>query len=199
MLLDDARPEYLGGQFVHAVIASLDWAGMLEFFRTGQPVHERPDRYRVSIERLTVQDVAVFFQEALAELPQARRGPVARRPRRRHPLRRGSMADRDGPAVSDPGAGRPGVRAGFSRPGSRQRGGRRAGGPDRDPAGPPRAGRRRGRVRPRVLPVRPAPARRSGGRPARGLGGVSAQAVAWSCSIGRCRPVSTSSGRARAS
>ncbi len=70
VLLDDARPEFLGGQFVHAVIASLDWAGMLEFFRTGQPMRERPDRYRVSIERLTVQDVAVFFQEALAELPQ---------------------------------------------------------------------------------------------------------------------------------
>ncbi len=30
----------------------------------------RPDRYRASIERLTVQDIAVFFQEALAELPQ---------------------------------------------------------------------------------------------------------------------------------
>ena len=31
---------------------------------------DRPDRYRVAIERLTVQDIAVFFQEALAELPQ---------------------------------------------------------------------------------------------------------------------------------
>jgi SAM-dependent methyltransferase len=70
VLLDEARPEFLGGQFVHAVIASLDWSGMLEFFRTGQPMHGRPDRYRESIERLTVQDVAVFFQEALAELPQ---------------------------------------------------------------------------------------------------------------------------------
>jgi SAM-dependent methyltransferase len=70
VLLDDTRPEFLGGQFVHAVIASLDWAAMLEFFRTGQPVRERPDRYRVSIERLTIQDVAVFFQEVLAELPQ---------------------------------------------------------------------------------------------------------------------------------
>jgi SAM-dependent methyltransferase len=70
VLLDDTRPEFLGGQFVHAVIASLDWAGMLDFFRTGEPLRERPDRYRTSIERLTVQDVAVFFQEALAELPQ---------------------------------------------------------------------------------------------------------------------------------
>lgn len=70
ILLDEARPEFLGGQFVHSVIASLDWGGMLEFFRTGQPIGERPDRYRRSIERLTVQDVAVFFKEALAELPQ---------------------------------------------------------------------------------------------------------------------------------
>ena len=70
MLLDETRPEFLGGQFVHSVIASLDWGGMLDFFRTGRPTPERPDRYRVSIERLTVQDVAVFFQEALAELPQ---------------------------------------------------------------------------------------------------------------------------------
>lgn len=70
ILLDEARPEFLGGQFVHSVIASLDWSEMLEFFRTGQPIRHRPDRYRQSIERLTVQDVAVFFQEALAELPQ---------------------------------------------------------------------------------------------------------------------------------
>jgi SAM-dependent methyltransferase len=70
ILLDEARPEFLGGQFVHSVIASLDWTEMLEFFRTGQPIRHRPDRYRQSIERLTVQDVAVFFQEALAELPE---------------------------------------------------------------------------------------------------------------------------------
>jgi SAM-dependent methyltransferase len=70
ILLDEQRPEYLGGQFVHAVVASLDWGGMLGFFRTGTPIAGRPDRYRESIERLTVQDIAVFFQEALAELPQ---------------------------------------------------------------------------------------------------------------------------------
>jgi SAM-dependent methyltransferase len=70
ILLDQARPEYLGGQFVHATVASLDWGGMADFFRTGEPVGERPDRYRVAIERLTAQDIAVFFQEALAELPQ---------------------------------------------------------------------------------------------------------------------------------
>ncbi|HKG57225.1 MAG TPA: methyltransferase domain-containing protein [Candidatus Limnocylindrales bacterium] len=70
VLLDDRAPEFLGGQIVHAVVASLDWDRMLDFFRTGAPVRQRPDRYRVAIERLTVQDVAVFFQEALAALPQ---------------------------------------------------------------------------------------------------------------------------------
>jgi SAM-dependent methyltransferase len=70
ILLDELRPEYLGGQFVHAAIASLDWGGMADFFRTGQPIRERPDRYRAAIERLTAQDIAVFFQEALADLPQ---------------------------------------------------------------------------------------------------------------------------------
>ena len=70
VLLDEGRPDYLGGQFVHAAVASLDWGGMLDFFRTGEPLRERPDRYRVAIERLTAQDIAVFFQEALAALPQ---------------------------------------------------------------------------------------------------------------------------------
>jgi SAM-dependent methyltransferase len=70
VLLDDQRPEYLGGQFVHSVIASLDWGGMLQYFRDGTTIGERPDRYRTSIERLTVQDVAVFFQEVLAAFPQ---------------------------------------------------------------------------------------------------------------------------------
>ncbi|MEA2653859.1 MAG: hypothetical protein QOI37_1086 [Chloroflexota bacterium] len=70
ILLDAGRADYLGGQFVHATVASLDWGGMVEFFRTGQPIRERPARYRIAIERLTAQDIAVFFQEALAELPQ---------------------------------------------------------------------------------------------------------------------------------
>lgn len=70
VLLDEQRSEFLGGQFVHSVTASLDWGGMEEFFRTGRRIAERPDRYRASIERLTVQDIAVFFQEVLAELPQ---------------------------------------------------------------------------------------------------------------------------------
>ena len=70
VLLDEQRPEFLGGQFVHTIVASLDWDGMVDYFRTGTPIPTRPDRYRVSIERLTVQDIAVFFQEALAALPQ---------------------------------------------------------------------------------------------------------------------------------
>ena len=70
ILLDELRSEYLGGQFMHATIASLDWGGMADFFRTGEPMRDRPDRYRVAIERLTAQDIAVFFQEALSELPQ---------------------------------------------------------------------------------------------------------------------------------
>jgi Predicted O-methyltransferase len=70
VLLDAVRPEFLGGQFSHAVVATMDWAGMVEFFRTGQPISVRPDRYRASIERLTMQDIAVFFGEALAALPQ---------------------------------------------------------------------------------------------------------------------------------
>jgi SAM-dependent methyltransferase len=72
ILLDETRAEYLGGQFIHATVASLDWGGMVEFFRTGTgtSVTDRPARYRVAIEHLTTQDIAVFFQEALAALPQ---------------------------------------------------------------------------------------------------------------------------------
>ena len=70
VLLDADRPEYLGGQFLHAAIGSLDFAALPDVFRTGQPLASRPDRYRMAIERLTVQDVAVFFQEVLASLPQ---------------------------------------------------------------------------------------------------------------------------------
>jgi SAM-dependent methyltransferase len=71
VLLDRDRVGYLGGQFVHGVVATLDWGRMIDFFRTGTPIHERPDRYRVAIERLTQEDIAVFFGEALAALPQA--------------------------------------------------------------------------------------------------------------------------------
>ena len=70
IVLDDQRADYLGGQFAHAVVASMDWGAMVDFFRTGAPVANRPDRYRAAIERLTRQDIAVFFQEVLAALPQ---------------------------------------------------------------------------------------------------------------------------------
>ena len=70
VLLDDTHPEYLGGQFVVAVVSSLDYGGLLDFFRTGRTVAERPPRFHRAIEAVTVQDIAVFFQEGLAELPE---------------------------------------------------------------------------------------------------------------------------------
>ncbi|HEY7133042.1 MAG TPA: class I SAM-dependent methyltransferase [Candidatus Limnocylindrales bacterium] len=70
VLLDDTQPEYLGGQFVVAVVSSLDYAGLTEFFRTGRTIDERPPRFHRAIESVTVQDIAVFFQEGLAELPE---------------------------------------------------------------------------------------------------------------------------------
>ncbi len=80
ILLDPNRPEYLGGQFLHASIGSLDYHALADVFRTGTPLRSRPDRYRASIERLTIQDVAVFFQEVLRSFPQlaADLGPGAR-------------------------------------------------------------------------------------------------------------------------
>ncbi|MEA2606764.1 MAG: hypothetical protein QOI00_1521 [Chloroflexota bacterium] len=69
VLLDDTHPEYLGGQFVVAVVSSLDYVGLVEFFRTGRTIPERPPRFHRAIEAVTVQDIAVFFQEGLAELP----------------------------------------------------------------------------------------------------------------------------------
>jgi SAM-dependent methyltransferase len=69
ILLDVDRPEYLGGQFAYTVTASLDYGDMAELMRTGRPVSVRPPRYYRSIEQLTRQDIAVFFEEALAALP----------------------------------------------------------------------------------------------------------------------------------
>jgi SAM-dependent methyltransferase len=74
VLLDDTRPEYLGGQFVAAVVSSLDYAGLTEFFRTGRTIGERPPRFHRAIQAVTVQDIAVFFQEGLAELPNLAAG-----------------------------------------------------------------------------------------------------------------------------
>ncbi len=70
ILLDADKPEYLGGQFLFAATGSLDYGALLGVFRTGLPIVHRPDRYRAAIERLTIQDIAVFFQEVLAVLPQ---------------------------------------------------------------------------------------------------------------------------------
>lgn len=69
VLIDEQRTVYLGGQVIHSVVSTLDWDAMLDFFRTGVPIRSRPDRYRAAIERVTRQDVAVFFAEALAALP----------------------------------------------------------------------------------------------------------------------------------
>ena len=199
VLLDDDRPEFIGGQFVHSVIASLDWGGMLEFFRTGQPIEDRPDRYRASIERLTVQDIAVFFQEALAAAAAARRRPVTRRSRRGHPLRRRPLAHRDGPPVPGPRAGRRRVPAGFRGPGARQH---RRGRPRRAHRDPRRRTSTR-RVRaPRTTsptsstrctscPIRSARCARPGTRSDPGAGS--------SCSTGRCRRRRRTSGRPTAS
>ena len=70
ILLDADRAEYLGGQFLHAAVGSLDYGALPDVFRTGRPLLSRPDRYRIAIERLTVQDVAVFFEEVLGTFPQ---------------------------------------------------------------------------------------------------------------------------------
>ena len=70
VLLDADRSEYLGGQLQFAALASLDYGILPDVFRTGHTLAARPDRYRAAIERLTLQDIGVFFQEVLASLPQ---------------------------------------------------------------------------------------------------------------------------------
>ncbi len=69
VLMNADRPEYLGGQFLYAVTASMDHDRLTDFMRGGPTMAERPPRYHRAIERLTAQDVAVFFEEALAALP----------------------------------------------------------------------------------------------------------------------------------
>lgn len=69
VLLDEQRPEYLGGQFTYSVTASMDYAALAAAMRGGPAMIERPPRYHRAIERLTRQDIAVFFEEALALLP----------------------------------------------------------------------------------------------------------------------------------
>ncbi len=157
ILLDATRPEYLGGQYLHAAIGSLDFAGLPDVLRTGVPLASRPDRYREAIERLTVQDIAVFFQEVLAAAPQLVLDLV---PGSRildiHCGGR-SLADRDGPPVPGHAADRRGVRAGLRCPCARGGGGRGAERPDHHRAGRGDGDRSRGQGHPGLLPVRAAP------------------------------------------
>jgi SAM-dependent methyltransferase len=74
ILVDDERPEYLGGQVTATVVSSLDYERLTEFFRTGRTIPERPPRFHRAIEAVTAQDIAVFFQEALAALPELAAG-----------------------------------------------------------------------------------------------------------------------------
>ena len=166
-----------------------------EFFRTGRTIDERPPRFHRAIEAVTVQDIAVFFQEGLADLPDLVTDPEPRRPRPRRRLRRWQVADRRRPAVPGDGARRRRVRAGLGRPGDapRQRRGPRPADPDRAADDPGHAVPRP--VRPRLPPGRAARAAGPGGvaagvvgrgrarRPARGPRLVPA---------GRSRPTSRS-------
>jgi SAM-dependent methyltransferase len=70
VLLDDERPEFLGGQIVSAVVSTLDYDRLLEFFQSGTTIPERPPRFHRAIERVTALDITVFFQEGLAALPE---------------------------------------------------------------------------------------------------------------------------------
>ena len=145
ILLDDDRAEYLGGQFIHATVASLDWGGMVEFFRTGEPIRDRPDRYRVADRAPDRPGHRGLLPGGARRPAAARRRPVARRPRRRRPLRRRALAHRDGPAVPGARARRRRVRGGLGRAGAGQR----------------RGGRSRRTGSPSARPVRPSPARRA--------------------------------------
>ena len=117
VLLDEQRPEFLGGQFVHTVVATLDWDRMGDFFRTGVPVRSRPDRYRAAIEQVTRQDIAVFFTEGLAALPNLVSRLVAGGARPGRPLRQRTLAGRHGAAVPGAEARRHRGRARFDRDG----------------------------------------------------------------------------------
>jgi SAM-dependent methyltransferase len=69
VLLDEELPEYLGGQFVFTVGASIEHGGMVEFFRTGEPLGERSTRFHRAVEKLNAQDTVLFMEEALPKLP----------------------------------------------------------------------------------------------------------------------------------
>lgn len=69
ILLDETRPEFLGGQFAFTVGASLDYGSMADFLRTGRPSRDRTARFHRSVEKLNTQDTALFHEQALAALP----------------------------------------------------------------------------------------------------------------------------------
>ena len=73
VLLDDTAPQFLGGHVGSAVVSTLDYERLIDFFRTGQSLAERPPRFHRAIERVTAQDITVFFQEGLAALPELTR------------------------------------------------------------------------------------------------------------------------------
>ena len=162
----------------------------------GRPVRARPDRYRIAIERLTVQDIAVFFQEALAELPQL----VA-------DLSRGGRSSTSTAAAGAgwsrwPAASRRSSSSASSSSRIRSRGH----GPTSTAAGladritirhvSATRARGRGRVRPRLLPVRAPPAAGRAGCPAGGLGVAAPRRAAARPRLAAAVRTSTSSGRA---
>ncbi len=73
VLLDDTAPQFLGGHVVSSIVSTLDYERLVDFFRTGQTLAERPPRFHRAIERVTAQDITVFFQEGLAALPELTR------------------------------------------------------------------------------------------------------------------------------
>jgi SAM-dependent methyltransferase len=70
ILLDEDSTHYLGGQFVRSVDSTLDYAELADFFRTGRTIARRAPRYHRAIERVTVQDIALFLEEGLPLLPE---------------------------------------------------------------------------------------------------------------------------------
>jgi SAM-dependent methyltransferase len=70
ILLDEDSTHYLGGQFVRSIDSTLDYADLADFFRTGRTIASRAPRYHRAIERVTVQDIALFLDEGLPRLPE---------------------------------------------------------------------------------------------------------------------------------
>jgi len=73
ILLDEASIYYLGGQFQRSVTSTLDYGEMAEFMRAGRTLPERPPRYHRAIEKVTVQDIALFLEEGLPHIDELER------------------------------------------------------------------------------------------------------------------------------